>query len=99
MPRQPNRRQFLRTAAGLAAGDLVAGCGGRGGTGGGPFAGEQLRVFVYAGGHEKQMREVFVPHFEAATGATAVLDPGWWDAIPKLKVSPADRPPYDLLVT
>jgi len=40
-----------------------------------------------------------VPRFEEQTGATAVLDPGWWDAIPKLKASPADQPPYDLLVT
>src|SRR5262249_19681572 len=61
--------------------------------------GQELRIFVYSGGHEKTMREVFVPRFEAATGATAVLDAGWWDAIPKLKASPADRPPYDLLVT
>ena len=95
MSRRPTRRQFLATSAGLAA----AGCAGKGGSGGGPFAGQELRVFVYAGGHEKQMREVFVPRFEAATGATAVLDAGWWDAIPKLKASPADRPPYDLVVT
>jgi spermidine/putrescine-binding protein len=58
-----------------------------------------LRVFVYAGGHEKQMREVFVPVFERETGARVVLDAGWWDAIGKLKTAPAGQPPYDLVVT
>lgn len=91
MPPLPTRRQFLGAAAGCAAGGLVGGCN--------RASGRELRIFVYAGGHEKQMREVFVPRFEAATGAAAVLDPGWWDAIPKLKAAPADRPPYDLLVT
>jgi spermidine/putrescine-binding protein len=74
----------------------MAGCRGKSS---GEFHGQQLRIFVYAGGHEKTMREIFVPRFESATGATAVLDAGWWDAIPKLKASPADRPPYDLLIT
>jgi spermidine/putrescine-binding protein len=91
------RRDWLRRGAALGAAAL-AGCGPRGPTGG-DFRGQELRVFVYAGGHEKQMREVFVPRFEQQTGATAVLDAGWWDAIPKLKASPPDRPPFDLLVT
>jgi spermidine/putrescine-binding protein len=86
------RRDFLR-------GGLAAACAGLAGCGQGDFRGQQLRIFVYSGGHEKTMREVFVPRFEAVTGATAVLDPGWWDAIPKLKASPANQPPYDLLVT
>src|SRR5262245_3402097 len=94
MPQRPNRRQFLGTAA-LAA---AAGCWGGGG-GKGPFAGRELRVFVYAGGHEKTMREVFVPRFEAATGATVTLHPGWWDGIPKLKAAPPGDPPFDLVIT
>lgn len=87
------RRRFLKRAASAAI--LSSGCGGKAGNNGG----QQLRVFVYAGGHEQTMREVFVPRFEAATGASAVLDAGWWDAIPKLKASPPDRPPYDLVIT
>jgi putative spermidine/putrescine transport system substrate-binding protein len=80
-----NRRSFLfLSALGLA------GCGrGR----------DTLRIFVYAGNHERIMRESFVPAFEAATGATCVLDAGWWDAIGKLKASPAGKPEYDLLIT
>jgi spermidine/putrescine-binding protein len=97
MPFQCNRRHFLRSAAAITAG-LAAGCGVKQ-ENSGPFAGQELRIFVYAGGHEQTMREVFVPRFEAATGATAILDPGWWDAIPKLKASPADNPPHDLIVT
>lgn len=90
---RPTRRQFL-SSAGL----LLAGCA-RKPTGTGPFAGQDLRVFVYAGGHEKAMRESFVPAFEAATGATATLHPGWWDGIPKLKAAPAEDPPFDLVIT
>lgn len=91
--------EYLAQMAALSAvGAAVssAGCASKLGS---EFGGQQLRIFVYAGGHEKTMREVFVPRFEAATGAAAVLDAGWWDAIPKLKASPPDRPPYDLLIT
>lgn len=78
------RRTFLLGTAGL-----LAGCGrGR----------ETLRVFVYAGNHERIMREWFVPAFEKASGATAQLIPGWWDAIAKLKASPG-VPPFDLMIT
>jgi spermidine/putrescine-binding protein len=94
--RPPTRRQFLSSAAGLAAG-IAAGC--RKASRSGPFAGRQLRVFVYAGGHEKTMREVFVPRFEADTGAAVSLYPGWWDGVPKLKAAPENDPPFDLMVT
>ncbi|MFO0842768.1 MAG: extracellular solute-binding protein [Gemmataceae bacterium] len=89
-----SRRNFLLGASALTAG--LAGCG-RARTG--PFAGEELRIFVYAGGHEKTMRETFVPRFEEATGATAVLDAGWWDSIAKLKASPKGQPAFDLVIT
>jgi spermidine/putrescine-binding protein len=97
MPR-PNRRQFLHAAAGLAAG-LATGCGRGGPSGKGEFSGRELRVFVYAGGHEQTMRTVFVPTFEAATGATVTLQPGWWDGIPKLKAAPPGDPPFDLVIS
>jgi len=87
LPSPPTRRQFLGATAGL--GLALAGCGRRR---------EQLRIFVYAGGHEKTMREVFVPAFEQETGAQVVLDPGWWDSVPKLKAAPAGQPPFDLVV-
>jgi spermidine/putrescine-binding protein len=96
---QTTRRRFLSAAAGLALGGAVLGCRGQSGKGSGPFAGRQLRVFVYAGGHEQTMRAVFVPRFEAATGATVTLYPGWWDGIPKLKAAPAADPPFDLVIT
>ncbi|MFQ3649737.1 MAG: extracellular solute-binding protein [Gemmataceae bacterium] len=60
---------------------------------------DRLRIFVYAGNHERIMREVFVPLFEAATGQTCVLESGWWDALAKLKSSPAGRPAFDLMIT
>lgn len=91
-----NRRSFLGTSA-LAALQL-AGCGSTSSKPG-EFQGQTLRIFVYAGGHETTMREVFVPTFEAATGARVILDSGWWDAIARLKTSPAGKPAFDLMVT
>lgn len=95
-----------RAGAGLAASALV-GCGGGGaaheqaqtGSPNGDYRGETLRIFVYAGFHEQVIREVFIPMFEARTGARVVLDPGWWDSIPKLKAAPPDQPPFDLVAT
>lgn len=63
------------------------------------FAGQTLRLFIYSGAWEKTFREVFVPQFQAATGATVILDPGWWDSIPKLKASPPGQPAFDLVLT
>jgi len=94
------RRGFLgiASAAGLGA---ALGCssGNSGGSGNGEFKGQKLRVFVYSGATEKTFRESFVPRFEAKTGATVVVDPGWWDSIPKLKASPPGQPAFDLVVT
>jgi spermidine/putrescine-binding protein len=95
MTRRLTRRHFLGSAAALAAG--IVGCGKKASSG--PFSGRELRVFVYAGGHEKTMREVFVSRFEEETGATVSLYPGWWDGVPKLKAAPPNDPPFDLMVT
>lgn len=83
------RRRFLQGSAALAAG--LAGCSSKSRRG--------LRVFVYAGGHEATMRAEFVPAFEAETGATVTLYPGWWDGMAKLKAAPAGDPPFDLMIT
>lgn len=95
MPSLPlSRRRFLRGAGAAAAGAVLsaAGCG--------PSADPRaLRVFVYAGNHERVMREVFAPAFEKQAGVRVILDAGWWDAIAKLKASPKGRPPFDLLIT
>ena len=80
-----SRRTFLfLSAVGLA------GCGARR---------DRLRIFVYAGNHDRIMREVFVPAFEGETGQTCVLESGWWDAIAKLKSSPTGQPAFDLMIT
>src|SRR5262245_45508178 len=72
---RPSRRTVLQGLAASAVG-VLTGCGSRGGSGGNA---QELRVFVYAGGHDKTMREVFVPSFESQTGATVTLYSGWWD--------------------
>lgn len=82
-----NRRQFLASAATIAAG-----CSSQ-------DRRPVLRVFAYAGAHEETMRQVFVPGFEQLTGCRVIVDAGWWDAIGKLKASPKDNPPYDLVIT
>lgn len=87
-------RTASTTAAATAATGTTAAAAGSGTK---PFAGRTLTIFVYAGAHEKSFREVFNPAFEAATGAKVELIPGWWDAIAKLKSSPEDQPPFDLL--
>jgi spermidine/putrescine-binding protein len=90
-----SRRRFLCQAAAATLG--LAGCQRSPGTG--EFRGQQLRVFIYSGGMEKTMRSTFVPRVEAETGATVILDPGWWDSIPKLKASPPGQPAFDLVLT
>lgn len=88
------RRDFLKlSAAGALA--TVTGCGRSKGS----SSGRELRVFVYAGGHESTMRDVFVPIAERELEARITLYPGWWDGIPKLKSAPADDPPFDLMIT
>ena len=106
LPTSLGRRAFLRGIAATGASLAFAGCDGQssdlssnqGSRSDGEFKGAQLRVFVYAGYCEQVFREVIVPRFEAATGATMVLDPGWWDSIAKIKSSPPDQPPYDLVI-
>jgi len=56
-------------------------------------------MFVYSGLTEKAYRELFVPGFEAQSGAKVTLDPGWWDMAPKLKVAPGDQAAFDLVMT
>ncbi len=108
-PPTSNRRKFLASTA-LGAGASILGlsncekkpeaAAGSSSSGGKkPFAGQTLRVFVYSGAWEKGFRENFVPKFEEQTGAKVVVDPGWWDSIPKLKASPPDKPAFDLVLT
>jgi len=96
-------RRGLLGAAGSALG--AAACGTQpaaprtGAAGRRPFEGRSLTIFVYAGIWEKWYRELFVPTFEAETGATVIIDAGWWDGLPKLKVAPPDQSPFDLMLT
>ncbi|MEO9195543.1 MAG: extracellular solute-binding protein [Polyangia bacterium] len=106
--KNPSRRQFLGWTGAAAAGLGLHACEKQQGTLDTsstttdrklPFAGQTLRVFIYSGVWEKTIREHFVPRFQAMTGATVIPDPGWWDSIPKLKASPADKPAFDLVLT
>lgn len=63
------------------------------------FQGQTLKIFVYSGFCEQVFREFVGPRLERLTGCRVTLDPGWWDAIPKIKASPAAQPPYDLVIT
>src|SRR5262245_9628 len=64
-----------------------------------PYAGQTLTVFTYAGAYEATLRKHLVGPFEQRTGARVVLDPGWWDMLPKLKASPPGQPAFDLVMT
>ena len=100
------------TGSALLAGSLVAcaapppradpataqpASGGR--SGARPFEGRTITIFVYSGLTENTFRDVFAPAFEARTGAKVILSAGWWDAAAKLKGSPDDQPPFDLVQT
>jgi spermidine/putrescine-binding protein len=106
LPTAMARRDFLRGLAATGAALAVPGCGGSlpdrstaPSRSAGEFKGAQLRVFVYSGFCEQAFRDIVVPRLEQVTGATVILDPGWWDSIPKIKASPPDQPPYDLVIT
>jgi spermidine/putrescine-binding protein len=115
LPQRLTRRDLLQRAsvlgATLVAGEVV-GCqraapDGQPGDGSRPGAAsaEQaagarpFTMFVYSGLTEKAYRELFVPGFEAQSGAKVTLDPGWWDMAPKLKVAPNDQAAFDLVMT
>lgn len=82
---------------------LVASCGGDDNGGGSasssgkPFAGQTLRLTYWGGEYETAMKEALIPDFEAKTGAKVEYTPGWGEQVAKIKSSPADAPPYDLL--
>lgn len=88
----------MTTIAGTAA--ATTGSAATTGAGGAlPFAGRTITLFVYSGLTENTFRDVYAPAFEKATGAKIVLSAGWWDAAAKLKSSPSDQPPFDLVET
>jgi putative spermidine/putrescine transport system substrate-binding protein len=92
-----NRRSFLQAAT-ISIGWASLGCVAEK-RDASVSARRNLRVFVYAGGHDQTMRQVFVPAFEAITGEKVTLFPGWWDGVPKLKTAPVNDPPFDLMIT
>jgi putative spermidine/putrescine transport system substrate-binding protein len=93
------RRGFLRSVNAGAIGltSLASGCSKPVPEPGKDFRGQTLTVFVYSG-LDKIFQKYFVEPFEAKTGATIVLDAGWWDSIGKLKASPKGEPAYDLVL-
>jgi putative spermidine/putrescine transport system substrate-binding protein len=109
MSNKISRRDFIAASA-LGAGATLLGVGckkeetsgpGAAATKAGkkPFEGQTIRIFIYSGAWEAVFREFFTPRFEELTGATVILDPGWWDSIPKLKASPKGEPAFDLVLT
>src|SRR5437764_11254841 len=88
-----SRRTFLTSSAALAAAS-VTGC-----KSSAPAGEKQLRMFSYAGPSEEAYRKALVPAFEKATGTKIIVSPGWWEAIPQVRSSPPDQPPYDLIMT
>src|SRR5262249_48604670 len=73
------RRQFLAGTAAVAALGLPSHARAQAK----PYAGQTLTLFTYAGAYESGLRKHLVPAFEQKTGARVVLDPGWWDMLPK----------------
>jgi putative spermidine/putrescine transport system substrate-binding protein len=98
---QTSRRHFLRTATTATLGSTLGstlGCSPPNASNKNG-AKDELRIFVYSGGHDETMRRVFVPIAEAMLNCTVTLFPGWWDGMAKLKTAPANDPPFDLMIT
>lgn len=93
----PSRRVFLG-ATGASLAGLLGGCSGSAPPANGDFRGRTLTVFVYSG-LDQIFQEHFAEPFAAQTGATVVLDAGWWDSIARLMASPPGQPAYDLVLT
>lgn len=95
-----NRREFIRYTAATGAGIAATGLGSFARNASAQdFAGEELRVFTYAGAWGDQFTKNFAPLFEEVTGAKLIVELGWWDSIPNLKASPPGDPAYDLIMT
>jgi len=106
------RRRFLKISGAAAMAGTLAACAApppraadpaaesqSGSNSARPFAGRTITMFVYSGLTENTFRDVFAPEFEKRTGAKVILSAGWWDAAAKLKGSPEDQPPFDLVQT
>lgn len=91
------RRDFLlkgaQFAGALATPGIVRGQVGT------QFKGQKLTALVYSGINETTWRNHFIPQFEAATGATLVVDAAWTEGIAKLKSAPGNEAPFDILMT
>jgi putative spermidine/putrescine transport system substrate-binding protein len=112
LARRTSRRGVLRAAGGLAALAAAGGLIGCQPTATAPASPtnapkpaakveppREFTMFVYSGLTERAYRDLFVPAFEAQSGVKVTLDPGWWDMAAKLKVSPTDQAPFDLVMT
>ena len=64
----------------------------------GKFKGETLKVTCWSGPYAADFEKVFVPEFEAITGATVEVIPSWIEIPSKIKAAPADDPPYDATI-
>lgn len=67
--------------------------------GGDEFAGQEITLLVYSGLTEELYRQHFVPQFEVATGARAIIDSAWTEGIARLEAAPDDAPPFQLVLT
>lgn len=103
------RRQFIRQAGGSllgagVGGGLLAACGGgqkaapSAAASSGKFAGQELRVAAWSGPYARSMREVFVPPFQEATGATVTIMDEWAEIVTKILAAPPTDPPFDLTI-
>lgn len=62
------------------------------------FKGESLTILVYSGLTETLYKKHFVPQFEAATGAKAIIESAWTEGIARLQAAAASNPPFDVVL-
>ena len=62
-----------------------------------PFAGQSITVTCWTSGFAEQLEPV-IEAFEERTGASVQILPAWGGFFAKIKVSPKDQPPWDVIM-
>lgn len=62
-----------------------------------PFAGQSITVTCWTSGFAEKLEPV-IADFEERTGATVQILPAWGGFFAKIKVSPKDQPPWDVIM-
>jgi spermidine/putrescine transport system substrate-binding protein len=100
--RRSSAKTFTVVVAAVAVAVLLGACGSAPGETaeeeGLPYEGHHLVVGAWGGPYADVIKEVYVPSFEAETGATVEIVGMWTEVVDAIVAAPEDDPPYDVTV-